>query len=275
MQMNVVLNGDILREEAVWLLPDNRAFQYGDGLFETIRYEHHEVRFWPDHYDRITRGMAVLALHTHPLLDRDPLHSQIIDLLKANHLSDQPARIKLQVWRKPGGLYTPTSFQTHYLITARSGPAFALTEKTAVGFFDAVRLSPSPVSAYKTLSALPYVLAGIAKQQQQADDMILLDTHGHLAECIASNLFWLKDNQLFTPSLASGCIDGILRRQLLRRALHDGLTVHEGLFLPDVLAAADAVFCTNVAGIQWIRQIGGWTFSEKPLERIKTLYADL
>ncbi|MGV3561347.1 aminotransferase class IV [Larkinella arboricola] len=275
MQTNVVLNGDILREEAVWLLPSNRAFQYGDGLFETIRYEPHEVRFWPDHYDRLTRGMAALSLHAPPRFDRDLLLSQINDLLKSNQLLDQPSRIKLQVWRQPGGLYTPTSFQTHYLITARSGPAFALTEKASVGFFDAFRLSPSPVSAYKTLSALPYVLAGIDKQQQQADDMILLDTHGNLAECIASNLFWLLGNQFFTPSLDSGCIDGILRRQLLRRAPQHGFTVHEGLFKPDALDRADAVFCTNIAGIQWIRQIGNTVFDEKPVDRISPLFAAL
>ncbi|MFD1141908.1 aminotransferase class IV [Larkinella insperata] len=273
MQTNVVLNGDILREEAVWLLPSNRAFQYGDGLFETIRYEHHEVQFWPDHYDRLTRGMAALSLQPLPLLDQDLLLSQINDLLKANQLLGQPSRVKLQVWRQPGGLYTPTSFQTHYLITARSGPAFALTEKARVGFFDAFRLSPSPVSAYKTLSALPYVLAGIAKQQQQADDMILLDTGGNLAECIASNLFWLLGDQLFTPSLDSGCIDGILRRQLLRRAPQHGLTVREGLFKPDALGQADAVFCTNVAGIQWIRQIGETVYNEKPVDRIKSILA--
>ncbi|WP_460637252.1 aminotransferase class IV [Larkinella harenae] len=274
--MNVVLNGDILREEAVWLLPDNRAFQYGDGLFETVRYEAHDVRFWPDHYDRLTRGMRALALHPHPLFDQGLLRTQITDLLSANHLRDQAARIKLQVWRQPGGLYTPTSFQSHYLITARSGPAFALTEKNKVGFFEAVRLSPSPVSAYKTLNALPYVLAGIARQHQQTEDMILLDTHGHLAECIASNLFWLQGNQLFTPSLESGCIDGILRRQILRLAPQHGVVIREGLFRPTVLAHADAVFCTNVAGIQWFRQVGdALLFDEKPLDRIKAIYADL
>ncbi|GAB3316451.1 aminodeoxychorismate lyase [Larkinella ripae] len=273
--MNVVLNGDVVPEEVVQLSLNDRAFQYGDGLFETIRYEHHEVRFWPDHYDRLSRGMEALSLQAPPFFDSELLHDQIMRLLKANHLLDQATRIKLQVWRKPGGLYTPTNAHSNFLLTARSGPAFAFTDKTKVGFFDAVRLSPSPVSAYKTLNALPYVLAGLAKQHEQADDMVLLDQHGHLAECIASNLFWLSDNQLFTPSLASGCIDGILRRQLLRRAPKHGLIVQEGLFLPNVLSQADAVFCTNVAGIQWVRQIGSQSFDEKARDKIKPLYADL
>ncbi|GAB3916462.1 aminotransferase class IV [Larkinella terrae] len=273
--MNVVLNGDVLPEEAICLSPNDRAFQYGDGLFETLRYEQNEVRFWPDHYDRVTRGMDALALRLPPRFDRDLVLPQIHKLLHLNGLTQQTARIKLQVWRQPGGLYTPTSFQTNFLITARSGSAFAVTEKTAVGFFDAVRLSPSPVSAYKTLNALPYVLAGIARQKQQADDMILLDTHGHLSECIASNLFWLIGNQLITPSPDSGCIEGILRRQLIRLAPQHGLTVHQGLFLPDVLTKADSVFCTNVSGIQWIRQIGETIFDESPQNRLQPVFAEL
>ncbi|RRB11465.1 aminotransferase class IV [Larkinella knui] len=273
--MNVVLNGDVLPEASVLLSPNDRAFQYGDGLFETIRYEKQEIQFWPHHYDRLIRGMTALSLQAPPQFDLTVLQAQIIELLRTNNLIDQPSRIKLQVWRQPGGLYTPTNFQTFYLITARSGPAFAITEKARVGFFDAIRLSPSPVSAYKTLNALPYVLAGIAKREQNADDMILLDAHGHMSECIASNLFWLRNDQLFTPSPDSGCIEGILRRQLLRLAPHHGLTVHEGLFLPAVLASADAVFCTNVTGIQWIRQLGNALVKPTQHQRMNAVFADL
>lgn len=257
------------------LSPDDRAFRYGDGLFETIRYEQHTIRFWLDHYDRLTRGMAALSLQAPLPFDPQRLHSQILELLKANGLVDQPARIKLQVWRQPGGLYTPTSFLANYLITARPAPAFALTEKDRAGFFDAFRLSSSPVSAYKTLNAFPYILAGIARQQQQTDELILLDQQGHLAECIASNLFWLQNDQLFTPSLASGCIDGVLRRQLLRLAPQHGLTVREGLFLPDVLTHAQAVFCTNVSGIQWIRQLGDTFYDTTLRNRLEPLLASL
>jgi 4-amino-4-deoxychorismate lyase len=271
----MVINGDVMPEESVLLSPNDRAFQYGDGLFETIRYEQNEVRFWPDHYDRLTRGMEALSLHLPPQFNRDILYSQIIELLTSNNLINQTSRIKLQVWRQPGGLYTPTTSETSYLITARSGPAFAITEKAKVGFFDAFRLSPSPVSAFKTLNALPYVLAGIAKLQQNADDMILFDTHGHLAECIASNLFWLNGDHLFTPSTDSGCIEGILRRQLLHLAPQHGLTIQQGLFLPDVLVKADAVFCSNVTGIQWIRQIGETTYDKTQMARVKPVFVNL
>ncbi|MEZ0482977.1 aminotransferase class IV [Fibrella aquatica] len=243
--MNLVYNSDILSEAEFSLLPTDRAFQYGDGLFETIRYENGKVWFWPDHYDRLINGMAALYIDVPEQFNPDTLKHVVLDLIRQNGLSNGVARIKLQVWRQSGGLYTPTTNAANWLLTAKAGQPFALTDKPRLGIFRDIRLSPSRLSPFKTLNALPYVMAGLYRQQHAFDEVILLDTYGHLAECVASNLFWLKDGQLYTPSLESGCINGIMRRQLLRNQL-----VHEGLFLPDVLESADAVFCVNVGGIQ-------------------------
>ena len=243
--MNLVYNSDILPEAEFSLPPTNRAFQYGDGLFETIRYEAGQVWFWPDHYNRLINGMAALYLNVPEQFGQDNLGQAILELIDRNKLSNGSVRIKLQVWRQPGGLYTPTTHAANWLLTARPGQPFALTDKPRLGIFRDVRLSPSRVSAFKTLNALPYVMAGIYRQQHAFDEVVLLDTNGHLAECVASSLFWLKGRQLFTSSLQSGCINGIIRQQLLRTH-----SVEEGLFLPDVLETADAVFCANAAGIQ-------------------------
>ncbi|WP_256432898.1 aminotransferase class IV [Spirosoma foliorum] len=99
------------------------------------------------------------------------------------------------------------------------------------------------------------MLAGLYKQQYTFDDVILLDTNGNLAECLASNLFWYGNQTLFTPSLQTGCINGIIRRQLLRLAPSVGITVSEVTYKPAVLTQAEAVFCANVMGIQSLRQI--------------------
>lgn len=228
--------------------PTDRAFQYGDGLFETIRYENGQVWFWPDHYDRLRQGMAALQLDVPTRFDSDTLHRQLLDLITQNGLADTPARLKLQVWRQPGGLYTPATCAVNWLLTAQPTSPFSVTAKDSLGCFSDVRLSPSSISRFKTLNALPYVLAGLYKQQHGYDDVLLLDTHGHVAECVASSLFWQRNGRWYTPSLATGCIDGILRRQLLRTQ-----AVEEGLFLPESIETADAVFCANVNGIQTLR----------------------
>ena len=255
--MFLVYNLDVLSETDFCLSATDRAFQYGDGLFETIRYEHEQIWFWPDHFARLTAGMAALHLTPPAGFTAETVYKCILELLSANALIRQPARIKLQVWRKPGGLYTPTSTDCNLLITAQSGSSFSIGTKTSIGIYSDFRVSPSPTSAYKTLNALPYVLAGLYKQAHRFDDVILLDTHGNLAECLASNLFWYRQNTLFTPSLQTGCINGILRQQLFRLASLAGIDVREVIDQPEVLHLAEAVFCTNVMGIQWIRSING------------------
>jgi branched-chain amino acid aminotransferase/4-amino-4-deoxychorismate lyase len=253
--MFLVYNSDILPEKDFSLSINDRAFQYGDGLFETIRYETGQIWFWTDHFTRLSAGMAALGLAQPDGFTTDSLHQRIRHLLEANDLTNYPARIKIQVWRQPGGLYTPSNNQINLLITARPGQAFSITEKASIGIYDRFRLSHSPVSAFKTINALPYVLAGQYKSEHGLDDVILLDMNGNMAECIASNLFWYANQTLYTPSLQTGCINGILRQQLLRLAPAVGLSVAEGLYQPDVLLQADAVFCANVMGIQWLRRI--------------------
>lgn len=246
--MNLVYNSDVLPASHWTTPPTDRAFQYGDGLFETIRYEKKSVWFWPDHYDRLRQGMAALQLDVPTRFDSDSLHQQVVALVHQNGLAEASARIKLQVWRQTGGLYTPTTCAANWLLTAQPTASFSITTKDALGYFNDVRLSPSSISRFKTLNALPYVLAGLYKQQHGYDDVLLLDIQGHVAECIASSLFWQRSGRWFTPSLDTGCIDGILRRQLLRTQ-----AVEEGLFLPETIETADAIFCANVNGIQTFR----------------------
>ncbi|MBD2702229.1 aminotransferase class IV [Spirosoma sp. BT702] len=255
--MFLVYNSDVLYENDFRLSIHDRAFQYGDGLFETIRYEQRTVWFWPDHFARLTAGMAGLGLQAPDNFTADAVYQCITELVSVNSLTDQAARIKIQVWRQAGGLYTPITSKANVLITVRSSLPFSVTDKAQIGIYDTFRLSSSPVSAFKTLSALPYVLAGVYRSKNSLDDVILLDTSGFLAECLASNLFWYTNQTLFTPSLQTGCINGIIRRQLLRFAPELGISLTEGLYLPDVLTQADVVFCTNVMGIQWLRNING------------------
>jgi 4-amino-4-deoxychorismate lyase len=246
--MNLVYNSDTYPADGWSFPPTDRAFQYGDGLFETLRYENSHVWFWPDHYDRLTAGMAALGLDVPSGFGADTLHRQLLTLIGQNGLASGPARLKIQVWRQTGGLYTPTTRTANWLLTAQSGQPFGITQKSHLGTFDQVRLSASSVSRFKTLNALPYVLAGLYKQQHGFDDVLLLDQRGCVAECVASSLFWQTGGHWHTPSLETGCIDGIVRRQLLRTC-----PVREGLFLPDELDQAETIFCANVNGIQVFR----------------------
>lgn len=275
--MFLVYNSDILAETDFQIFANDRAFRYGDGLFETVRYERNRIQFWPDHFARLTVGMKALHLNMPSGLTEITVHQLITDLLVANQLTDQPARIKIQVWRQTGGLYTPTTNRANILITAQPGRPFAITERANVGIYEAVRLTYSPFSGVKTLNSLPYVMAGIAKQERGLDDVILLHDgpDGYLAECQASNLFWFDEGVLFTPSVETGCVNGVMRQHILQKAAAVGQPINVGFHKPQILSFAEAVFACNVSGIQWIRAVEALGTYPAGHERADALFTGL
>ena len=252
----------------------NRAFQYGDGLFETIVFRRGTARYLASHYERLTAGMAVLDLAVPGGFSADYLGEAISGLVRDNGLGDQ-ARVKVQVWRRPGGLYTPDSREADFLVAVAPLPAAVPARRDQVQFYRELRLHASPLSRFKTCSALPYVLAGLARRRLGADEVILLDVYGHAAECVASNLFWLRNGTLYTPSLATGCVAGIMRGQILARAGRYGLLAEEGLYLPEELLGAEVVFCCNVAGHQFLTRIEGQPFAAGGPPELDRLLAEL
>jgi 4-amino-4-deoxychorismate lyase len=268
--MNIVFNSTLIKQDHLNLALNDRAFSYGDGIFETMICIRGQLLFWPNHHQRLCDGMLALAMQVPEYFSADLLEKQMQQLLKANDLETVEAvRLRMQVWRQAGGLYTPNKQAVNMLITAQSCPPPQVSVKRNALFYENHRLCFSAISAYKTCNALPYVLAGIAKSQAQVEDMILLDTNGFLSECVASNLFWIKDQIFYTPSLQSGCIAGIMRQQIIQRIQARGISVIEGLFNRETLLKADAVFCCNVAGVQWLAQVENRSFSEERMPPIE------
>jgi branched-chain amino acid aminotransferase/4-amino-4-deoxychorismate lyase len=259
--MNIIYNFGWAKE--ILLMPGqgNRAFQYGDGLFETIIYKHGQIRFLQDHYTRLVNGINAFQMQVPPAFSYAYLEEQIHQLVEAN-TQGTDARVRVHVWRKPGGTYTPMHNEIEFCITAQPLAAPAPSVKGKAFFYEDIKLVASPLSRFKTCNSLPYVMAGIAMTQRGANDMILLDVYGHIAECIASTIFWINENVLYTPSLESGCIEGIMRKQVLLKARELHISVQEGLFTKQDLLSAETLFCCNVAGMQTIRQVEERVFGE-------------
>src|SRR5690606_1335213 len=126
-----------------------------------------------------------------------------------------------------------------------------------------IRLSYSALSSLKTCSALPYVLAGIEKKSRNLDEILILDGQNRLAECSSSNLFWLKNGNIYTPSLESGCIAGVMRRHILHQARQSRIEIQEVLENPETLLTADQVFCCNVTGVYLFEKFEQTRFDTK------------
>ena len=124
------------------------------------------------------------------------------------------------------------------------------------------RSSISPLSNFKTGNALPYIMAALYATEHRLDDCLILNTHNRVCDSIHSNVFLVKGMKLITPPVNEGCVDGIMRQQILRLAFQNKLTCSIKPILPDDVIEADEIFLTNVVkGIQWVSQLEDKTFN--------------
>ncbi|MBO2011141.1 aminotransferase class IV [Hymenobacter negativus] len=252
----LLLNNELL--PAVALVLPNRGLAFGDGFFETLIFASGRLRLVADHYARMQQAAAALYL-TLPaaLATAEALETTLARLAQANHLT--PSRLRLQLWRAGGGRYTPTTDAAEWLATAE---AF-VSDETPVSKADfalETHSIHSPLSFCKGPQAWLYVRAAHERQQRGLAEIILCDVAGHVAEAGAAAIFWIKDDVLFTPSLASGCVAGVRRAQVLRAAQTAGTECREGLFSQQDLLAADAVFTANVAAIKVVHRVQSVSF---------------
>lgn len=256
---NVIFNGEYFDDSLINININNRAFSYGDSLFETIIYKNNEINLWDYHFERLEAGMKILGYDYSNHFDNQLLKSKILYLIQQSG-SPKAVRIRLQVWRKPGGLYTPSNNDIEYCIShtifdEHVTNRYFNTTKNCVGISDKINLNYSNISSLKTCNSIPYIVAANEKTQKKWSDIILLDGFGHVAECNSSNIFWWDGEKIFTPSLQSGCIAGVMRRHLLQVLNTLAIPIKEGLFDVASLMNAKAVFSTNCTGLKFIDQL--------------------
>jgi len=258
----VILLNDTLLPAAALPLP-NRGLAFGDGFFETLVFKEGHLRLANDHFARMQQaaGALYLALPA-ALASATALEATLSRLAAACSLP--AARLRLQLWRSGGGRYTPTTDEAEWLATAEE----FVPEDSPIqqgDFALQTHAIHSPLSFCKGPQAWLYVRAAHERRQRGLDEIILCDAQGHVAEAGAAAIFWEKDGVMFTPSLATGCVAGVRRAQVLRAAQTAGVACHEGLFSREALLAADAVFTANAASMRAVRAIGSVRFAEPSL----------
>ena len=257
--MTSVLFNNALVDSATFQLPlPNRGLAFGDGFFETLIFIDNRLRLAADHCARMQQAAAALHLALPAALATpDAFATTLARLAAANALP--AARLRLQIWRAGGGRYTPLIDTAEWLTTAE---AFVPDDSPIAHADFALETHSlfSPLSFCKGPQAWLYVRAAHERQQRGLDEIILCDAAEHVAEAGAAAIFWLKDDILFTPALETGCVAGVRRAQVLRSARATGQECREGLFGPEELLAADAVFTANAAAIRAVHQVGNQLF---------------
>ncbi|MDB5261383.1 MAG: hypothetical protein JWQ14_664, partial [Adhaeribacter sp.] len=195
-----------------------------------------------------------------PLLNTPHLQSSVLDLARQNNLKQETIRVKINIWRKSGGLFTPESEAAEILISVQPQQVLPSFIQQA-DFFTGLPNRFTPFSFFKGPYALHYVQASQAKKVAGVDEFILLDEQGNISECLVSNIFWIKEDQVFTPSLETGCIAGIMRLNILSACQLLKIQAWEGFYSQSDLMAADAVFTSNVTGLRTIQNIRSKLFA--------------
>lgn len=248
-------DGNILPADQQVFSINNRAFRYGDGLFESMRYMKGELRFPDLHIERIRKGMKLLKFDKYSQIDAWFIREKAEELLRRNK-TGADARLRLTVFRDAGGLYSPTGNKMAYVLESQKLDESQYTINAKGLIIDVFDEIPKPVnilSNLKTCNALIYVLAGIFKNQNALDEVLVLNQNGFLCESMSSNVFVVYDRKLYTPALNEGCIAGVMRQVVMRLAKENGIELVEAQINPEILNEADEVFLTNAGrGIQWV-----------------------
>jgi len=250
------INGQFHKADSEVFSIKNRCFQYGDGLFETIHALGTELQYPADHYQRLCRGLDKLQIQKPDSFSFEFFTEQIIKLLNKNRIY-KGARIRFAAYRAEGGFYTPVKNHLQFAIEASplESEKYELNSKgLTIDIFDKIKKPINILSSLKTSNALLFTLAGVHKNNLDVDECILLNENGHICESISSNVFLIQDNTIYTPPVSDGCIEGVMRKQIIRLAQQLDYKVCDYLHLNiEQLEQAEEIFiCNAIKGIQWI-----------------------
>lgn len=244
--MKLWLGTGIVAQEAAAISPLDRGFTLGDGLFETVRVASGTVLRVEAHLARLAAGARVLGLPL-PALD---LADALAATAVANALTDGALRLTLTRGVGPRGVLPPAAPVPTLVITAAPLPPPAaparlvIVERTRRNEF-------SPLAQVKSLNYLDNILARQEAAARGADDGVLLNTRGEVAETSIANLFAVLDGALVTPPLAAGVLPGIMRAAVLAQgAAERPLTVAD-------LARAEEIVLTSALGIRSVAALEG------------------
>ncbi|MCA6440391.1 MAG: aminotransferase class IV [Sediminibacterium sp.] len=260
------LNGKMVESRYPVLSADNRSFRYGDGFFETIRWEGNTAFLWEYHVKRFFSTLDGLAFVTPQWWDEAFLRSSIQALVVKNK-HERQARIRCTVYRGEGGIYDANTNTPQLIIQSwpLEGGLFDLNSNGLdINIFSNAIKTADGYSAYKTNSALPYIMAAQFAKANRYNDAILRNQWGRVADTTIANIFIIHDNKIITPPLSEGCVNGVFRKFLLETLDKIGFQAQEFAVSEDILKNANQVFLTNaIKGIRWVNSIGSTHYSNQ------------
>ncbi|MFC7443339.1 aminotransferase class IV [Laceyella putida] len=263
----MMLDGQPIEEAEARLSVLDHGFLYGVGAFETLRIYQGFPFLIDDHLERLALGLSRQRIRSP--YQREEWLTQIGELLHLAGLLDASLRIMVTGGEEGLGLNASEYEQPHVLmfirpLPFRDGEWFA--KGKALDLVSIPRQAPGGASDIKSNNYLNSVLARQQVDQFPQAEGLMLTPDGYLAEGIVSNLFFVRDGILHTPSLELGILAGVTRKWVISLAQSLGMEVREGKYRPSALDEAEEIFITNsIQEIVPIRRWQGRLFKEHPI----------
>ena len=269
----IFLNGKFIPGEQAQVSILTPGFLYGWGLFETMRAYNKKIVYFDEHLKRLKRSAKLLDIRCpYPPAELKDIIQRIV---KINSLKD--AYVRLTLWKCEEG--------TDILVAVKKYQPYS-SQEYKKGFRACIspfrQNEDSFLAQLKTTNYLLYRLAYTKAREKGFDEAIILNHKGYIAETSRSNLFFIKDKELFTPSLECSCLNGITRRVVFDLAKKYNIKAYEGNFsMPDLYASDEAFLTNSLVGIMPLvsveeRRIGlgrsRYRLSRFFIERYKSLY---
>jgi branched-chain amino acid aminotransferase len=268
-------NGKIFATGSQVISADSRALRYGDGLFETIKYKKNSLILADEHFNRLWKGMQLLKFDIPKLFTPEKIMEEIKKMISKNKLTT--ARVRLGIFRGEGGLYDTKNNIPDFIIQtwplAEDNGSLNTNGLELCIYEDALK-SCDAFCNIKHNNYLPYFMGAFYAKENRYNDAIILNTYKRICDSTIANIFIVKDEIIYTPSLKEGCVAGVLRKFLIQNLPQLNLEIKETDIDLEMLLSADEVFLTNsIYNLRWVSAINNKTYTNKYILKLSSLLA--
>lgn len=236
MLISIYLNGKFVSPQEAKINALAPGFLQGLGVFETMRAYKNKIIGLDYHLRRIKSGASFIGFKIP--YSTDGLKRIIYRALCLSGNTDN--YIKLAVWKESEGIGILV-----YVKKYQPYSAGKYKKGFRAGISSLRQSQENPLSRVKSTNRLLYELSFQQARQKGLDEALILNDKGYITEASRSNIFFAKDNELFTPSLDCGCLEGITRKIILKQAKKHKIKITEGKFTLFDLYNADEAFLSN------------------------------
>lgn len=269
------INGDLLPREEAKISVFDSAVQGGDAVWEGLRIYDGRIFMLDEHLDRLVRSAKAMAFKEIPT--KDEVKSEIFKTLKANKMFDE-AHIRLTLTR---GKKVTSGMSPHF---NQYGPTLIVLAEWKAPVYDnnGIRLITSSIrrnspqcvdSKIHHNNLINNILAKIEANVAGVDDAVMLDVDGFVSETNATNIFFVRNGEVYTP-FADSCLPGITRANVIKLAHAHHIAIHEKRLSISEMYTSDEVFVTGTMGeITPVLEVDGRKISDSAGETTKRIMA--